>query len=519
MMLPRGLDPVGGDEVLTVETWQEVRRLAAQGWSIRRIAREKCLSRNTVAKAIAAEKPPAYERRVDDDPLAPWQEHLERGVRQGLRGSRLLQEIRQKGYSGYRASFYRRLQVITEAQRPPVAVLRFETDPGEQAQFDWATYSVCIAEQLIRVHVHSLVYCYSRRLHWHPSLSCKQPALFEALETSFRLFGGVCRELVIDNPRAFVDYHARGERRFNREFLAFCGHYRIHPIAARPRNPQTKGKVENGFDHLEQLFLKCRSWASWESFEQDLAAFELDWNQRLHGTTKLRPAERFHEERLQPLPRAPYFGVGESFRQVSRDCLISVGGVMYSVPAPFVGKSVIVRLQQGRVILVYSQQGSEIARHVMRPSGSPPVICSEHYETLRRRHCGSIAVLAEQFRGRYCGQAPAAEAFLQRLLAQERYRPAEALQRVLDLLSAAPETAALAALADAVEFNTCTPRFIQSRLQHRLQGGGSGSLQIPLLPSSGQLTLPELDVERSLDVYRSALDEPSAPGRLEQSEE
>ena len=49
--------------VITVEEWALVRRLHLnEGMSQREIAKQVGMARNTVAKAIASEKPPKYER-------------------------------------------------------------------------------------------------------------------------------------------------------------------------------------------------------------------------------------------------------------------------------------------------------------------------------------------------------------------------------------------------------------------------------------------------------------------------
>jgi hypothetical protein len=179
--------------------------------------------------------------------------------------------------------------------------------------------------------------------------------------------------------------------------------------------------------------------------------------------------------------------------------------VRYSVPWPYATKQVLVRQSQGREVAVFAPGGELLARHALRPSGSPPVILSEHYEGLRRRHQAALAGLARTFRDRY-GEAGVAETFLQRLLAQHRHHPDTPLRRSLDLLSAVPAAVAQAALADAVEFNLCTPRFLEERLRQRTLG--SSTLACDPLPSPtpvAQLLLPRLEVERPLLGYGRAL--------------
>jgi len=490
-----------------VEVWQQIRRLAAQGESQRSIAASLGLSRNTVGAALKRDGAPRYARQQEVAP-EPWQEAAATGARRGLRGSRLLADARRRGYCESRATFYRWLAAHKTEHREVDAACRFETDPGEQAQFDWAEYAVMLGGISTKVYVYGLLLGYSRRVHWFPSLALRQDAVFEGLEAGLRHFGGACRFLLIDNAKAFVTSHRGSEVQWNRNFLRLCGHYSVEPIAGTPVHPQGKGKVENPFGHLEELFVKGTEWRDFDHFQAELAAFEEQWEQRVHGTTKIAPAVRFEQERqaLLPLPVSPFLQMVETFRIVSNDCLISFDGVKYSVPWPYASKQVLVRQSQGRDLVVYSTSGEQLARHALRPSGTPPVILPQHYEGLRRRHLAAVHTLADRFQKRYSVASGTAETFLQRLLAQHRHRPERPLSQALELLSTVPDATALAALADAVEFNLCTPRFLEELLRRRTAqappraGAAQSSARI-----ATQLPLPNLDVERALDGYGLAL--------------
>lgn len=492
-----------------MEKWQKIRSLHAQGLSVREIARQLGVSRNTVRDAVAQEEPPHYQRQgTAGSALEPHREAVAGGLRRGLRGVRLLQLVRDDGYLGSQSAFYEWLAGVKQENKAANAACRFETDPGEQAQFDWSVFKVLLGGILTTVYVFALVLGYSRRVHWFPSLTVDMGAIFEALADAFAHFGGCCRFVVIDNPKALVIRHDQNGVVWNKHFLQFCGHYRIEPIAATPGHARTKGKVENPFGHLETHVVAGNVWEDFEAFWDGIRAFEPQWECRVHGTTKVRPVDRFEEERnlLIPLPAQPFPHLAHEFRSVRNDCLVSVGGVLYSVPHPFALQRVSVRLAQGRFVVFYSLAGSEIARHVKHPSGSPPVINPAHYEGLRDRRRACLPTAVCRYRERYGASGETAETFLHQLLAAHPHHPERAVENTLDLLSGAPDSVAIAVLADAVALNLCRRDYLEELLRRRLRAlPAPGRLARPQVPPPAQLLLPALSVERPLAEYGRAL--------------
>ncbi len=498
-----------------MEEWQTIRHLHTQGRSARSIAEELGISRNTVRRALAQEEPPHYQRSGSaGQALEPYREAVTAGLQKGLRGVRLLKLVRQAGYTGSQTAFYDWLRPLRQVQKNPAAC-RFETAPGEQMQFDWATYTVLLAGQPTKVFVFALVLGYCRRVHWFPSLAEDMDALFEALVVCLAHFGGACRFLLVDNPKALVARHDKDGVRFNDQFLQLCGHYRIQPLAGTPRHPQGKGKVENPFAHLEDWVVTGNQWHSFDHFWDDVRAFEAQWEGRVHGTTKQRPLDRFEEERpeLLPLPVRPFPTLSRQFRLVSNDCLVSVEGARYSVPWEYAGQRVRVRLSQGRHLVVCDLSGVEVARHERRPAGAPPAICTAHYEGLRHRQRACLATLLSRYRDRYAGEV--ADAFLQQLLSAQPERPERALEGILELLAGAPQPVALAALADAVALRLHRRDHLEELLRRRLHQRDRAQRILPVAttgsPSPDQPALPQLAVERDLALYERAL----APRRPE----
>src|SRR5579872_2271713 len=220
--------------MLTMEGWATIRYLHAQGKGIRAIANELGIARKTVRHALRAEGTPKYERAKRDNPkLDPFCPAIrELYFQKHLIGSRILREIRAKGYTGGPTALYGYLRTLRVVPSSKVTE-RFETAPGHQAQFDWSPYTIELGGELRRVIVFGMTLGYSRRKHYTASLDERQPSIFEAIEESFWHFGGAPKELLVDNPKSFVIDANPAHFRWNPQFLELMGHYRVQPRACQ----------------------------------------------------------------------------------------------------------------------------------------------------------------------------------------------------------------------------------------------------------------------------------------------
>ena len=124
--------------------------LHQQGLTVSAISRETGIDRKTVRKYIerGLEAPAYGPRKPRATVIDPFASYLRDRVKTypGLTGSRLLRELRERGYTGgYTA--------VTDFLRDvrPVAnhgfEVRFETPPGEQAQVDFAQFHVVFTDE------------------------------------------------------------------------------------------------------------------------------------------------------------------------------------------------------------------------------------------------------------------------------------------------------------------------------------------------------------------------------------
>jgi len=367
----------------------ELRELKRLGVSIQAIGVMTGHDRKTIRKYLAQEPGgvPTYGPRAPrPSKLDAFKPYLEERRQAGVWNAVvLLRELRERGYRGGYTILTDYLRPQREAARQ-VAVRRFETAPGVQAQVDWGHLGYVeddTGEQAISGFTFTLGY--SRALMAEAALDQKLGTLLRLHEEAFRQLGGVPREILYDNMKTIaLGRDERDEVQWQPQFLDFARYWGFRPRLCRPYRAQTKGKVESGVKYVRRNFLAGLQGRAPHSLG-DLNAALRTWvaevaNQRVHGTTHCLVKQRWEAEQaaLEPLAgRAPYPFVEEELRRVSRDAYVSWQANRYSVPWRYAGQSVRVR-GSGDVVEVYAGQ-ERIALHARLEGHHRTAAQAEHH--------------------------------------------------------------------------------------------------------------------------------------------
>jgi transposase len=302
--------------------------------------------------------------------LDPYKAKVDELLGEGVwNGQVILREIQALGYEGSRTILREYIQP-KRALRPGRATVRFETEPGKQLQSDWGEVVTEIGGVRCRVHFIVNELGYSRRFHFWCTDSADAEHTYEGMIRSLEYFGGVAREVLVDNQKsAVLQASNSGSPRFNERFVDLANWYGFTPRACRPYRARTKGKDERMVGYVKQnFFVRYRAFESWEHLNQ-LAEQWLreEADLRMHGTVKEVVAERFEREKvyLQPLPTIRYDTSYFEYRQVAWDGYIDVRGNRYSVPPALVGQRVAVRIGLDRLLRVF-QADQVVASHTLK---------------------------------------------------------------------------------------------------------------------------------------------------------
>lgn len=372
--------------MLNKEDYAVIKSLKGRGVYLKDIAEELGVHPKTVSRALKRGGAPKKKRKKRGSKLDPYKTTVDRLLSEGVWNAVvILREIQTEGYTGGYTILQEYIQP-KRALRPGKATVRFETGPGEQLQSDWGETVVEIAGEPVRVHFIVNQLGYSRRFHFWCTDRQDAEHTYEGLIRSMEYFGGVTREVLVDNQKSAVLEHPRsGKVRFNERFLDLADWYGFTPRACRPYRAKTKGKDERMVGYIKgHFFVRYRSFESWvhlnQQAEQWLAA---EADQRVQGTVKEVVAERFARESpfLGPLPHRRYDTSYRELRQVAWDAYIEVRGNRFSVPADLVGQTVVVRIGLDRTLRIFHAE-MLVATHLLRSSRDGWVTVPEHHADL-----------------------------------------------------------------------------------------------------------------------------------------
>lgn len=374
------------------EDFAVIKSLAQRGVYLKDIALELGVHPRTVSRALKRQGAPEPERKSSESKLDPFKPTIDRLLSEGVWNAKVIwREIQTEGYAG-RYTILRDYIQPKRALRPGRATVRFETAPGQQLQSDWGDIEVTLAEQATTVAFIVNTLGYSRRFHFWCTDRQDAEHTYDGLIRSFEYFGGVPREVLVDNQKAAVLVPSNhGQPHFNERFLDLAGHYGFTPRACRPYRARTKGKDERMVGYIKgNFFVRYRAFESWAHLNQLAERWLLEEaDPRVHGTLKEVVAARFTREQpaLGPLPPQRYDTAYYETRQVSWDAYVEVRGNRYSVPAALTGQRVAIRLSLDDHLRIYVGE-QLVAVHSLQPASAGWVTVPEHHATLWQQTLG-----------------------------------------------------------------------------------------------------------------------------------
>jgi transposase len=318
-------------------------KVLVEGQSVRRVAREMGVSRNTVSKYLTQSQPirreglrrkPVLEGVASriDELLVEWSGRTT--PKQRITGTRIHRQLRDEGYEVGTTTV--RTYLRDKRRQSEEVYIPLVYRPGDVAQVDF--FDVTVDEQGARRKAWKFLMrlMYSGRDFVWLYDRCDQLSFLDGHVRGFGHFGGVPRRLAYDNLTAAVKRRVGAERELTDRFRALSSHYLFEPCFARPGEGHDKGGVEargkgirlahmtpipqgDTLPHIAAEVLAEVEEAATSKVGRD-------------GRTVL---SKFEEEaaHLRPLPPAPFDVRRVVPLTVSRQALVRLDGVEYSVPS------------------------------------------------------------------------------------------------------------------------------------------------------------------------------------------
>lgn len=216
-----------------------IHEMKKKGMSIRQIAQELGRDRKTIRKWLNEGVPDGYHRKKKGPgKLDPFKEYIRERMNEGcMNAVVLLEEIREMGYQGG-PTILRDFMHPLRPQVQALATVRFETQPGKQAQVDWGEVTVDWNGKKKKLHLFVMTLGFSRMFYVELMENEKLETLIGCHLRAMQYFGGVTETILYDNMKTVVTgVDEKGEAIWNERFARFAKHHGIILKRCRPYRP------------------------------------------------------------------------------------------------------------------------------------------------------------------------------------------------------------------------------------------------------------------------------------------
>lgn len=367
--------------MLRSKSMHTIRELAAQGLSIRSIADQTGIARNTIRKYLRG-TPEAAPRPHRDSKLDPFKEQIRCWVADDhlLNCETMLERLHPLGYTGSISILKAFVQPLRPPPRKRQPVRRYETKPGEQAQIDWGEFLYEQDSHIRKLYGFTAVLSYSRMRFVHFTKRCDTASLIRSLMLACEYLEGLPQAFLADRMKSVLLSMDGTTPVWNPQYADFLAAIGVVPRVCRSYTPQTKGKVERSIGVVKQSFWPGIRFSDIDDLNRQVQQWLERRNQRVHATTHARPIDRWVEEDLRPLPTGfawERFRLEE--RRVTADGFVSFDGVLYGLPGPLglAGRLVQVGLDHSTVSIW--SQGQLVAQHAVRALSGTQVLHPDQF--------------------------------------------------------------------------------------------------------------------------------------------
>lgn len=296
--------------------------------------------------------------------LDPYRTIIKAKVDLGCTGSSIYHFIKKKGYDG-KYSILRDYVRSIKVEGEQKATIRFETNPGLQAQVDWKEGMQLINRrgEIFEINIFLMLLGYSRTKYFELTIDKNQETLMMAMINGFRYFQGVPKEIIFDNMKTVIDRSRTNYQQavVNETFYQFSKDMGFEVWPCKAYRPQTKGKVEALAKLTSRLNPYNNEFDTLEELEEIVREVMNDINNDESYATNEKPLTLLEKEKeyLLPLPNQElinnYF-TKPIRRIVTKESMITYMNNKYSLEPKYIGKSVNLEVSDTHLKIIYGKE-------------------------------------------------------------------------------------------------------------------------------------------------------------------
>jgi transposase len=436
---------------------------ASAGLTAAQIAEDLSLDPRTVAYWLTQDRFRTRHTTTRASKLDPFKAQIRHMLEKyPYSAQQILQRLRQQGFDGGYSIV--KDYVRTVRPRRQNAFLKLAFAPAECAQVDWGSYgSVRVGQTRRRLSFFVMVLCYSRMMYVEFTVSQTMEHFLACHQHAFEAFGGVSKNVMVDNLKSAVLRRALGEAPvFNPKYLDFANHMGFRIVPCNVGKGNEKGRVENAVGYVKKNFLAGLDIPDFSA----LAPAVRHWldtvaNVRVHGETRQKPLELWHKEKpyLSPLPTNPFDIATVSQVRASRQFRITLDSNRYSVPAHYAGQTLTLKAYPDRLCVYMAEQ--LVARHTRRYDRFLDIEHPDHPKPLleQRKKARDQKIFM-----RFLALCEQAEAYYQEL-EQRRLNPQHHVRKIVALSDIYGAEAVARAMQDAFVYHAFSSDYIANLLE------------------------------------------------------
>lgn len=305
------------------------------------------MGRETVRRALASDRPPAYERRLGPSSFDGFEPRVRVLLAEtpSLPASVLAERL---GWEGSESWFRERVARIRPDYAPVDPADRLTWEAGDAMQCDlwFPPFKIPLEDgTAVLLPVLVMVAGFSRFVLARMIPSRKTEDLLLGMWWLLSGLGAVPHRLIWDNETGI------GRGRLTEAAQGFAGALATRIVLLKPRDPESKGQVERRNGWFETSFMPGRVFTSPADFNIQLAEWLARANTRVVRTTRARPTDLVEVDKARMLTLPPsVFRLGwHNQVRLGRDYYVSVAGNDYSVDPSAIGRMVDVDADLERV--------------------------------------------------------------------------------------------------------------------------------------------------------------------------